>query len=133
MQELLWVGTGGFAGAVLRFLVGKAAADWNARLGLPVATLAVKTTGRLVMGLLSCVAQTRNVFSSKTRSFLLVGMLGAFTTFLALANETSMLLRQGQLWQAGLNVAIHLVLGLVSIQAGRAISKLCTQERGKWA
>ena len=57
-----------------------------------------------------------------TRLFLVVGLLGGFTTFSAFGNETMNLLRDGQELQAFLNAGVSLLLCLVAVWAGRALA-----------
>jgi fluoride exporter len=123
LQELLWVGAGGFAGAVLRYLVGRSVAGWSRQTGFPIGTLAVNVVGCLLIGLLSHLVEARGLFSGEARAFVLVGTLGAFTTFSTFSNETTVFIRQGQPSMALLNVGIHLTLGLVSVQAGRSLAR----------
>ena len=81
MQELLWVGAGGFAGAVLCYLVGRSVAGWTRQTGFPMGTLAVNVVGCLLFGLLSHLVEARGLFGDEARAFVFVGTLLAFTTF----------------------------------------------------
>ncbi len=121
MQELLWIGAGGFTGAVLRSLAARFVAGWSEQVGFPFGTLLVNAVGCLIIGLLSSLVETRGLFNEQTRAFMLVGMLGAFTTFSTFSHETLALFRTGHLWLAMFNVGVHIILGLFSVQAGRML------------
>jgi CrcB protein len=111
--ELLAVGAGGAVGAVLRFLVS----GWVHRLAgfsaFPWGTLAVNAAGCLAIGLLGGLADVRQIFTPPQRLFLLIGLLGGFTTFSTFAYESYALARSAEFFQAGLNVALQVVLGFL--------------------
>ena len=118
LQQLLYVGAGGFIGSALRFLVG----GWAQRLapmgGFPVGTLAVNVIGCLAIGLLGGLADQRQVLDAGQRLFLMVGVLGGFTTFSSFALETLGLTQDGDLFRALLNFLLQLVLGFSAAAAG---------------
>jgi len=65
------------------------------RLGasFPFGTLAVNVVGCFLIGGLSELAEARAYLAPETRAFLIIGLLGGFTTFSAFGNETVNLLR----------------------------------------
>ncbi len=118
MQQLVWVGLGGCLGSVLRFLVG----GWAHRLtpwgSFPVGTLAVNVLGCLAIGFLGGLADQRQLLDAGQRLFLMVGVLGGFTTFSSFALETLELAQDGQVFPAVLNILLQTVLGLCAALAG---------------
>lgn len=120
--RLLLIGVGGAAGAVLRFLFS----SWvQARSGFhayPFGTLSVNLLGCLLIGFLSGLADSRSMFSAEIRSFLIIGCLGAFTTFSSFGNETLNLLQAGRLELALLNIGAQVVLGLMLVWLGRTLA-----------
>jgi CrcB protein len=122
MNRLLWVGLGGFAGSVLRYLVSGWAQQASKSIAFPWGTLAVNVAGCLVIGGLSYLADTRGLLHAEARLFLIVGVLGGFTTFSAFGNETMNLLRDGENLLAAANVGANVLLCLASVWAGRAIA-----------
>jgi len=74
--------------------------------------------GCFLIGFLSELAQSRSLFSPDTRAFLIVGILGGFTTFSAFGNETMNLLRDGGQALALLNVSAQVLLGLGAVWLG---------------
>lgn len=124
LLRLSLIGAGGFAGAVLRFLVSSWVQTRSGAIVYPFGTLSVNLIGCLLIGFLSALAENRSMFSAETRSFLVVGVLGGFTTFSTFGNETLNLLRAGRLELALLNVGAQTVLGVVLVWLGRMLSRL---------
>lgn len=115
--QWLAIAGGGAAGAVLRFwtsgwvygLLGK---------GFPYGTLAVNVGGSLLMGFLYVLLLDRVAVSAEWRAALLIGCLGAFTTFSTFSIETLNLIEQDQLLKAALNVLLSVGLCLTATLVG---------------
>lgn len=90
----------------------------------PFGTLAVNIVGCALVGFLAELADQRSAISGETRVFLIVGLLGGFTTFSAFGNETMNLLRDGELWLAGWNIVGHILLSLVAVWLGYSTAVL---------
>ena len=121
MQNLLLIGLGGFMGAVLRYGVSGFVQNWSNSLNFPYGTLVVNLLGCLLFGMLSQVAEVRGVISPEARSFIFVGLLGAFTTFSTFGNDTVSLFRDGENVLSYLNIGFHLVLGLSAVWLGQSL------------
>lgn len=119
MDKILIIGTGGFIGAVLRYIVGNLAQLWTKAENFPAGTLIVNLIGCLVISFLSHVGENSDLITPQARSFLFVGMLGAFTTFSTFSNDTVNLFRGGQFFYSVLNVAAHIFIGLAAVWIGR--------------
>jgi CrcB protein len=124
VQEILWVGLGGFAGAVLRYVTNGVVQRWTSNSRLPHGTMAVNIIGCLVIGLLSHLVDTRSILNTQLRLLILIGFLGAFTTFSTFSNETLGLFQQANGGIALLNVGAHLLLGLVAVWGGQGLARL---------
>lgn len=124
MRELIAIGLGGALGSILRFL----ASGWLQRSAkgvlLPVGTVGVNLVGCFVLGLLSGLAENRSVFTPAVRGFLMVGMLGGFTTFSTFGCETMSLVRDGEFMWALTNVGVQVVIGLMAAWFGYAVSMM---------
>lgn len=118
LQQIIYVGLGGFVGSVLRFLVGGLAQRLAPMGGFPVGTLAVNVLGCLCIGLLGGLADQRQALDAGQRLFLMVGVLGGFTTFSSFALETLGLAQDGALMKAALNCLLQLVAGLAAAVFG---------------
>ena len=117
MLKLLTIGLGGFLGAVLRFGLS-VFIHRHATGSFPFGTLAVNTAGCLVMGAVLCLVEERQLFSPETRLFLIVGLLGSFTTFSAVGFDTFALLRAGEPRMAVVNAAANMGLGIAAVAVG---------------
>lgn len=124
LRTLLLVGTGGFIGSVLRYLLSSYVQQLSKSLQFPFGTLAVNVVGCVLVGFLAELADQRSLISDETRGFLIVGILGGFTTFSAFGNETMNLLRSGEPWLAFGNILGHITLGLFSVWLGYSIASL---------
>lgn len=120
MHKILFVGLGGFCGAIMRYAVGHWTRHLSTASGFPVGTLAVNLLGCFLIGMLSIVADTHQWMSPTTRSFLMIGFLGAFTTFSTFGLESHDLFHSAGAVKAGVNVGLHVVAGMVCIVLGRA-------------
>ena len=122
MTKLLLIGAGGFIGSVLRYLVGGAAQALSQSIAFPYGTLAVNILGCFFIGLLSELADVRGLIGAETRAFLIVGILGGFTTFSAFGNETMNLIRDGEAALALMNVGAQVLLGLGAVWLGYTLA-----------
>ena len=118
MTQLMWVGAGGFVGSVLRFVIG----GWAQRLAaageFPYGTLVVNVVGCLFIGFLGGVAEYRQALDPAQRLFLMIGVLGGFTTFSAFAFETLGLLQDAQALKAIVNTGLQVFLGFSAAYRG---------------
>ncbi len=124
MNKIILIGIGGFIGAVLRYMIGDFAQSWSKNGAFPVGTLIVNLLGCLLIGFLSHVGETSQIITPEARSFMFIGILGAFTTFSTFSNETVNLFRQGQNYLSLLNVAANLLIGLFAVWVGRQAALL---------
>lgn len=123
MREAFFVGVGGFLGSVARYLTGVLVLRvFGARL-FPLATLAVNVVGCLLIGLLLGLAEGERVERQEMRLFLIVGVLGGFTTFSTFGYDTFALLRAGNIALATANVLANVLLGLAAVWLGVMAAK----------
>jgi len=117
--RLCSIGLGGFTGAILRYLVSGWVQDRSGSIAFPYGTLSVNLIGCFVIGFLTFLVETRSFFSVETRSFILIGLLGSFTTFSTFGNETLVLIRGGRLDMAAFYTGAHLIVGIIMVWMGR--------------
>jgi fluoride exporter len=124
MRNILVVGLGGFLGSVCRYLMS----GWVQRLSgsfrFPYGTLSVNIVGCLLIGLLGGWADNAELFHPTTRIFLLIGVLGGFTTFSSFGYETMALLRDHEVLAASANVGLHVIVGFGAVALGYNLSNL---------
>src|SRR5262245_49503917 len=124
MERALVVGLGGVRGTGLRYGVGAWVGRWKSGWAFPLETLAINVTGCFVFGVLAGLVESRGAFAGTTRTFLLVGVLGGYTTFSTFGYETFQLLRDGHWPAAGLSTGLQLGLGIGGVWLGHALAKL---------
>jgi CrcB protein len=124
MRTLVLISTGGFIGSILRYLLSGYVQQLSKGLQFPFGTLAVNVVGCVLVGFLAELADQRGFISDDTRGFLIVGLLGGFTTFSTFGNETMNLLRSGELWLAGDDIAGHILLSLIAVWFGYSAAAL---------
>lgn len=119
MRNLIIIGAGGFCGAIFRYLVSGAAQKLSQSVNFPYGTLAVNLIGCLVIGMLTRLDEIRSILSPELRFFIMIGLLGAFTTYSTFSNEAINLINDRRIQLALLYVGAHMVLGLAAVLLGR--------------
>jgi fluoride exporter len=122
MTKILLIGTGGFIGSVLRYMVSGLAQTLSQSIAFPYGTLAVNVLGCLCIGFISELADSRALISAEIRVFLVVGILGGFTTFSAFGNETMNLIRDGETALALMNIGAQVLLSLGAVWLGYTLA-----------
>jgi CrcB protein len=117
LGRTLIVGTGGFVGASLRYMLGGLLYRF-APSSFPYATMIINVSGCYLIGLLAALAEERFLLGPMSRLFWLVGVLGGYTTFSTFGYETFTLAREGSHSAALLNVSGQVVLGLAAVWLG---------------
>jgi CrcB protein len=123
LERTLVVGTGGFLGASARYLLGGVVYRWLPAT-FPWATFVINVTGCFGIGFLAVLAEERMLLGPGARLFLMVGVLGGYTTFSTFGYETIALLRDGSLGAASLNVLGQVALGLLAVWAGMTAARV---------
>ena len=123
MINLLLIGVGGFIGAVLRYIISGFFYDFYGD-KFPYGTLAVNIIGCFVLGFFITLAEGKFIISPQMRSFVAIGLLGAFTTFSTFSFETLALLQNELYTSAFLNIFISVLAGIFAVWAGIVLAKL---------
>jgi len=119
MSKIFIVGIGGFIGAVLRYLMSGYVQNLTRSNTFPIGTIAVNITGCFLIGMVSQLVASQANLSAEIRLLVMVGLLGAFTTYSTFSYETMNLLQDQKIFLALLNIGIHLILGLAAVLLGR--------------
>lgn len=122
MFQVIAIAGGGAVGALLRFWVSTSVYQWAGR-GFPWGTLAVNLIGSFLMGLLFVLMMDRSLVAGEWRAALLVGLLGAFTTFSTFSIETLMLIEQADYLKALLNVLLSVTVCMLACWAGLILGR----------
>jgi CrcB protein len=117
----LAIGVGGAVGAMMRHFVNVAL---QGRLAVfPLGTFVINAVGCLAIGVVAgLVASGRVPLGEWGRLFLVVGVLGGFTTFSAYGLETFTLAREGHPGLAAVNAFGQLVVGMAAVWAGFSVA-----------
>jgi CrcB protein len=118
LYQVFLVGLGGFVGSSLRFVVSGLVYRLVPFGTFPYGTLVVNVVGCLAIGFLGGLAELRQAVDLPRRLFLLIGVLGGFTTFSTFAFETFTLAQDSQVVRALANVALQVVLGFAAAWIG---------------
>jgi len=120
LSLLLAIGTGGFVGAILRFLIS----GWLQRLSpllFPVGTLGVNVIGSFIIGFMALYFE--NVIAPHQKALVITGMLGALTTFSTFSLETVTMIQEGLWGRAAANVTLNALLCVSATLLGMFLFK----------
>jgi CrcB protein len=101
----LWVALGGAVGAVSRYLVA-GFVQKKAGFAFPVGTLSVNVLGSFIIGFFITYFLEFLALPPQIRALVVIGFLGAFTTFSSFSYETISLLLEGEISKAVMYVLI---------------------------
>ncbi|OXY80900.1 fluoride efflux transporter CrcB [Oceanimonas doudoroffii] len=121
MKTLMFIALGGAIGAVLRFVITDVMGRLLGR-SFPYSILTVNLIGSLLMGIIFVLVQQQALSAHSWRPFMMVGMLGALTTFSSFSLDTVLLLEHGQWVKAGLNVFLNVVCCMIFTFLGMQIT-----------
>jgi len=121
----VWVAVGSAIGGVARYWCSGLIAHLFGET-FPWGTLIVNVVGSFLIGLIATVSGTdgRFIIPPEARQFLMVGILGGFTTFSSFSLQTLTLARDGQWLLVGANIVGSVVLCVVMVWAGHALAVL---------
>jgi len=122
MKQLIVIAAGGAVGALFRYGLSNAVYATFGR-SFPYGTLAVNVLGSLLMGFLFVLLIERSTFDVLWRSAILIGGLGAFTTFSTFSIETLNLIENGAVTLALLNILLSVTLCIVAVWLGVAVAR----------
>jgi CrcB protein len=123
MTKVLMLAVAGCCGTLARYWISGAVYDILGR-DFPWGTAAVNLLGCMLFGLIWVLADERQLLRPEFRMAILVGFMGAFTTFSSLIFETGELARGAQWAAAALNLVGQTVLGFVAFAAGAALGRI---------
>jgi fluoride exporter len=122
-HNVIWIaiGVGGAVGAIGRHAVNHL---FNVRFGgsFPIGIFVINALGCFVIGLIAgLIASTRLHVGETSRAFIVVGVLGGFTTFSSYGLDTYTLFRGGHTGMAVVNAAGQVIVGLAAVWIGFAV------------
>lgn len=117
LRNILIVGTGGFIGTVMRYLV-QVFVEKGLATTFPWGTFVANIAGSFIIGIVFAFAEKGNLMNSEWRMFLAVGVCGGFTTFSSFAYNNLNLLKDHSYGQLLWNVGGSLFLGILAVYLG---------------
>jgi len=122
MLRMAAIAAGGAVGALLRYWMSTGVYAILGR-GFPYGTLVVNVVGSLLMGVFFVLFMERALSNPEWRAAVLIGLLGAFTTFSTFSMETMSLLEGGAYARAAANVIFSVVLCLAATWVGVVVAR----------
>lgn len=123
MKTLLFVALGGALGASCRYGVGVAATHLGSG-QFPWGTFTVNVAGSFILGVLAAAMTFSWSPSPEMRAFLVVGVLGGFTTFSAYSLEVILLIERDRLALAAVFMLGTVALSVAGLFAGLRLTRL---------
>jgi CrcB protein len=125
---LVMIAAGGALGALARYSLG----GWVQGMistSFPLGTMVVNILGSFLLGLLFYLLEGL-ALTAEVRSFLTIGLLGAFTTFSTFSYEALVLVQGGEWGRGGLYIGGSVLLGLAGVLCGLFLGSFILHARG---
>lgn len=122
MQNIIAIAMGGAIGALFRYWVSTGVYNLLGR-DFPYGTLAVNVIGSFVMGVMYVYLIERLSDTSMLRAMIIIGLLGAFTTFSTFSIETLQLFENGEVIKTMLNILLSVVVCLIAVWSGVVLAR----------
>ena len=122
MANVLFIAGGGAIGALLRYWMSNGVHILFGR-DFPYGTLSVNLVGSILMGCLYVILTERVDTGVEWRAALIIGMLGAFTTFSTFSLETLNLVEAGESFKAVMNIVLSVSLCLSGCWVGIVVGR----------
>jgi CrcB protein len=122
VQTTLAIAVGGAAGALFRYWMSNGVYALLGR-DFPYGTLAVNILGSLLMGILYVFFLERMTVGPEVRAAVLIGVLGAFTTFSTFSIETFNLIEQADYMKAVMNMLVSVLACVAAAWLGVAFGR----------
>ncbi len=120
MIQLIYVGIGGFIGAIFRYIITiNSTRLFNTQ--IPFGTLIVNILGGILIGFVMEITLKSDMISNDLRLLIVTGILGGLTTFSTFSYETINLFSVGNYFSATLNIFLNVLLSLGGVLLGRII------------
>jgi len=108
---ILFVGAGGFFGAISRFLIATGVQKFSGSI-FPLGTLSVNVLGSFIIGLAAMFFA--QIIQPEYKAFVVTGFLGALTTFSTFSLENVNMLQDGEFTRFGINILLNVTLSITA-------------------
>jgi CrcB protein len=123
LEKIVYIAVAGAAGTLARYGV-VAVLQRQGYPGLPWGIFVANMIGALLFGVIWSVLEDRGISNENLRAFVLVGFLGAFTTFSTFAFENVQMARASEWGWFAANMILTNAGGLVAVYAGFRLARL---------
>jgi len=106
---LMYIGFGGFLGAISRFVISNFI-QRQVNILFPIGTLSVNILGSFIIGFMAMFFQ--NIIEPEYKALVITGFLGALTTFSTFSLENVTMLQDGDYSRFALNIVLNVTLTL---------------------
>jgi CrcB protein len=117
LRTIFIVGTGGFIGSVMRYLV-QVFVEKGLTSTFPWGTLVANIAGSFIIGVVFGLTEKGDLLNSEWRMFLAVGICGGFTTFSSFAYNNLNMIKENSFMQLFWNIGGSLFLGILAVYLG---------------
>ena len=124
-MTLVLLAVGGAAGTVARYALSGWVSDLTGG-RLPWGTFIVNVSGSFVLGVIFALSVDRALLPPEVRVPLMIGFLGAYTTFSTLMLESWRLIEEGAMLAAVANVVGSSLVGLAAVVGGLVVGRMLT-------
>ena len=126
LEKIAYIALAGAAGTLARYGVGVLFQRLNTEgaIGMPWGTFFANMVGALLFGLIWAMSEERGWVSGNVRVIVLVGFMGAFTTFSTFAFDNLQMARASEWGWFGANLALTNIGGLACVYAGFRIVRV---------
>lgn len=130
MLATFWVAIGGAIGSVARLWLTEASARWWGG-EFPWGTVIANVTGSFLIGLIAALPALgpRDLLGPMGRQFLMVGIMGGYTTFSSFSLQTLTMVQHGHIGKAAVNVGGSVALCLIAVTLGYALGAVLSASR----
>jgi len=124
LLQCIFVGIGGFLGAISRYLISTKVQILSKSTLFPYGTLAANMVGCLIIGVMFGLVVNTTLLGESLQNLIITGFLGALTTFSTFGFETYALVRGKAIILAVVNILAQIIIGIVLVWLGFLIAGL---------
>jgi CrcB protein len=122
MTKVLWIALAGALGTVSRYAVDSGVQRLHGG-PFPWGTFVANVAGCFLFGAIWALTEGKTGLSTETRTIILTGFMGAFTTFSTFVFHTQQFIAEARWLYATGHFAVHNVAGIAALFAGLAVGK----------
>ncbi|HEY7024674.1 MAG TPA: CrcB family protein [Candidatus Limnocylindrales bacterium] len=122
MAAAILVGVGGFFGALTRYFLDRRVTDWTGG-SVPWGTFVINVSASFLVGLTFALVVERAALPQQLRAPLMIGFLGAYSTFSTLMLESWRLIEDGAWLIAVVNIGGSILVGMIAVIAGVLVGR----------